>query len=62
MLAAYSDTTGKEFYRAIPAMTRDLGLNGLIRKAAPISRLLRQVGGTGTEDLFSPGYPIELLR
>ena len=53
MLGAYNDKAGKEFYRAIPAMTRDLGING---------RLLRQVGGTGTEDLLSPGSPGELLR
>ena len=29
MLGAYNDKAGKEFYRAIPAMTRDPDLQGL---------------------------------
>ena len=53
MLGVHNDKAGKEFYRATPAMTRDFRLRTRsYPKDRPISRLLRQVGGTGTEDLF----------
>ena len=37
---------GWDLYRAIPAVTRDLGLHSLIRRTAPYSRLLRWARGT----------------
>ena len=37
-------------YRACAAVTRDLGLCGLTRDTAPLSRLLRQA--QGNDDLF----------
>ena len=37
-------------YRACAAVTRDLGLCGLTRDTAPLSRPVRQAQGTG--DLF----------
>ena len=43
---------GRDLYRATSAMKRDLGLYGLIRKTAPLHRLLRQA--RGTEDLIYP--------
>ena len=42
-------------YRACAAVTRDLGLCGLTRDTAPLSRPVRQAQGTG--DLFWPGSP-----
>ena len=36
---------GRDLYRASPAVTRDLGLSGLIRRTTPFSRLLRYTRG-----------------
>jgi hypothetical protein len=36
-----------DLYRATPAVTRDLGFSGLIRRTAPFSRLLRHTRGCG---------------
>jgi hypothetical protein len=36
---------GRDLYRATPAVTRDLGFSGLIRRTAPFSRLLRHTWG-----------------
>ena len=44
---------GRELYRALPAMTRDLGLHGPIRRTAPFIRLSWQV--RVTEDSLQPG-------
>jgi hypothetical protein len=38
---------GRDLYRATPAVTRDLGFSGLIRRTAPFSRLLRHPRGCG---------------
>jgi hypothetical protein len=38
---------GRDLYRATPAATRDLGFSFLIRRTAPISRLLRHAWGCG---------------
>ena len=46
---------GLDLYRALPVMTRDLGLHGLIQRTTLIRRLWRQPGGT--EDLFLPRSP-----
>jgi hypothetical protein len=40
MLGAQGLWTGRDLYRATSAVTRDLGFSGLIRRTAPISRLL----------------------
>ena len=49
MLGAQGLWAGRDLYRATPAVTRDLGFSGLIRRTAPFSRLLRHTRG------FSPG-------
>jgi hypothetical protein len=41
MLGAQGLWAGRDLYRATPAVTRDLGFSGLIRRTAPFSRLLR---------------------
>jgi hypothetical protein len=41
MLVAQGLWAGRDLYRAIPAVTRDLGFSDLIRRTAPFSRLLR---------------------
>jgi hypothetical protein len=38
---------GRDLYCATPAVTRDLGFSGLIRRTAPFSRLLRHTRGCG---------------
>jgi hypothetical protein len=38
---------GRGLYRATPAVTRNLGFSGLIRRTAPFSRLLRHTRGYG---------------
>ena len=40
MLGARGLWAGRDLYRATPAVTRGLGFSGLIRRTAPISRLL----------------------
>ena len=47
LIAAYGLWARRDLYRAIPVMTRDLGL---MQRSALFSRLLRQA--RGTEDLF----------
>jgi hypothetical protein len=41
------DALERDLYRATPAVTRDLGFSGLIRRTAPFSRLLRHTRGCG---------------
>ena len=45
MLGAQGLKAGRDLYRATPAVTRDLGFSGLIRRTAPFSRLLRPTRG-----------------
>jgi hypothetical protein len=47
MLGAQDPWAERDLYRATPAVTRDLGFSGLIRKTAPISRLVRHTWGCG---------------
>jgi hypothetical protein len=47
MLGAQGLWSGRDLYRATPAVTRGLGFSGLIRKTAPFSRLLRHTRGCG---------------
>jgi hypothetical protein len=47
MLSARGLWAGRDLYRATPAVTRGLGLSGLIRRTAPFSRLLRHTRGCG---------------
>jgi hypothetical protein len=47
MLGAQGLWAGRDLYRATPAVTRDLGFSGLIRRTAPFSRLLRHAWGCG---------------
>ena len=51
MLGAQGLWAGRDLYRATPAVTpavtRDLGFSGFIRRTAPISRLLRHTWGCG---------------
>ena len=50
---------GRDLYRAIPALTRDLCLHGLIQRTALINRFLRHTRDTGdpllTQDSGGPG-------
>jgi hypothetical protein len=41
MLTAQGLWAGRDLYRATPALTRNLGFSGFIRRTAPFSRLLR---------------------
>jgi hypothetical protein len=41
MFGAQGLWAGRDLYRATPAVTRDIGFSGLIRRTAPFSRLLR---------------------
>ena len=50
LIAAYGLWARRDLYRAIPVMTRDLGLHGLMQRINLISRVLWQAGGI--EDLF----------
>ena len=43
VLDAYGFWSGRDLYRAMPALTRDLSLQGLIRRTVPFCRLLWQV-------------------
>jgi hypothetical protein len=47
MLGAQGLWAGRDLFRATPAVTRDLGFSGLIRRTAPFSRLLRHAWGYG---------------
>jgi hypothetical protein len=47
MLGAQGLWAGRDLYRATPAVTRYPGFSGLIRKTAPISRLLRHTWRCG---------------
>jgi hypothetical protein len=47
MLGAHGLWAGRDLYRVTPAVTRDLGFSGLIRRTAPFSRLLRHTRGCG---------------
>jgi hypothetical protein len=47
MLGAQGLWAGRDLYRVTPAVTRGLGFSGLIRRTAPISRLLRHTRGCG---------------
>jgi predicted RNA-binding Zn-ribbon protein involved in translation (DUF1610 family) len=47
MLGVQGLWAGRDLYRATPAVTRDLGFSGLIRRTAQISRLLRHTWGCG---------------
>jgi hypothetical protein len=47
MIGAQDLWAMRDLYRATPAMTRDLGFSGLIRRTAPLSRLLRHTKGCG---------------
>jgi hypothetical protein len=47
MLGAQGLWAGRDLYRATPAVTKDLGFSGLIRRTAPFSRLLRHTRGCG---------------
>jgi hypothetical protein len=38
---------GRDFYRATPTVTRDLGFSGFIRMTAPFSHLLQHTRGCG---------------
>jgi hypothetical protein len=55
---------GRDLYRATPAVARDLGFSGLIRRTAPFSRLLRHTRGCGrsilTRILTGSGYQKEV--
>jgi hypothetical protein len=65
MLGAQGLWAGRDLYRATPAVTRDLGFSGLIRRTAPFNRLLRHTrvcGGsiltrilTGVKHWNTPG-------
>jgi hypothetical protein len=62
MLSAQGPWAGRDLYRATPAVTRDLGFFGLIRRTAPFSRLLRHTRGCGGSILtrILTGGPLEL--
>ena len=47
MLVAQGLWAGRDLYRTTPAVTPDLSFAGLIRRTAPISRLLRHTRGCG---------------
>jgi hypothetical protein len=47
MLGAQGLWAGRDLYCATPAVTRDLGFSGLIRRSAPFSRLLRHAWECG---------------
>ena len=48
-------SSGRDLYRATPALTRSLGFCGLTRRTKLFSRLLPQ--DKDIEDLFKPGSP-----
>jgi hypothetical protein len=47
MFSAQGLWAGRDLYRATPAVTRDLGFSGLIRRTAPFSRLLQHAWECG---------------
>jgi hypothetical protein len=47
MIGAQGLWAGMDLYRAKPAVTRDLGFSGLIRRTVPFSRLSRHTRGCG---------------
>jgi hypothetical protein len=47
MLGAQGLWACRDLYRVTPAVTRDLGFSGLIRRTAPFSRILRHTRGCG---------------
>jgi hypothetical protein len=47
MLGTQGLWAGRDLYRVTPAVARDLGISGLIRRNAPFSRLLRHTRGCG---------------
>jgi hypothetical protein len=47
LLGAQDLWAGRDLYRTSPAVTRDLGFFGLIRRTAPFSHLLRHMRGCG---------------
>jgi hypothetical protein len=47
ILGAQGLWAGRDLYRATPAVIRDLGFSGLIRRTAPFTRLLRHTRGCG---------------
>jgi hypothetical protein len=47
MLGAQGFWAGRDLYHATPAVTRDHGFSGLIRRTAPFSHLLRHTRGYG---------------
>jgi hypothetical protein len=51
MLGAQNLWAGRDLYHATPAVTRDLGFSGLIRRTAPFCRLLRHTRGCGVSIL-----------
>jgi hypothetical protein len=51
VLGTQSHWARRDLYRATPAVTQDLGFSGLIRRTAPISRLLRHTRGCGGSTL-----------
>ena len=63
MLGAQGFWAGRDLYRATPAVTRDLGFSGLIRRTATFSRLLRHTRGCGGSFLtrFLTGWLIDCL-
>jgi hypothetical protein len=50
MLGAQGLWAARDLYRATPAVTRNLGFSGLIRRTAPFSRLLWHTRGCGGSD------------
>jgi hypothetical protein len=60
MLGAQGLWAGRDLYRATPPVTRGLGFSCLIRRTAPISRLLRHAWGYGGPVLTRvlTGFPV----
>jgi hypothetical protein len=64
MLGAHGLWVGRGHYHATPAVTRDLGFYGLIRRTAPFSRLLwhtRRCGGSILTRIFT-GYRVRKFK
>jgi hypothetical protein len=64
MLGAHGLWAERDLYRATPAVTGDLGFSGLIRRAAPFSRLLRHTRGYGGSILtrIFTGYRVRKFK
>jgi hypothetical protein len=54
MLGAQGLWAGRDLYSATPAVKRDLGFSGIIRRTAPFCRLLRHTRGCGGSNLTGP--------